>query len=387
MFIYLFILRLLKLFTFSSKKDRKRKKILATATFYSDNWIKTLIMPIAENIHVENVCIVASDKVPVMNNVTAVYPPKWLKSLIGSSFSRMLTYLIFSFKYRPDIYIGFHLLFNGLMAGFLSNLFNKNSIYICGGGVREVEGGGYRTENKLFSKIGNPDELLEKQLLESLNYLDYIVTMGSSAKDYFENIPIKTSVCVNPGGVDDTIYSPDNSMKEFDIILIGRLSKVKRVERLIEANSIVRDKLGKPFKIVIVGSGPEHHYLQDLSKNNNLERDITFAGWQDNIDNWLKRSKLFALTSESEGLSQAMLQALMCGLPAVVSDVGDLSDAVRDKYNGLLVKNQTAEEFAEAFIQILSSANHYNEYSKNAIESSREYNIVNSSKKWNLILG
>ena len=53
---------------------------------------------------------------------------------------------------------------------------------------------------------------------------------------------------------------------------------------------------------------------------------MSFVGHQEDVAAWLSKSRVFVLTSDSEGLSLSMMEAMMCGLPAVVSDVGDLGD-------------------------------------------------------------
>jgi glycosyltransferase involved in cell wall biosynthesis len=57
--------------------------------------------------------------------------------------------------------------------------------------------------------------------------------------------------------------------------------------------------------------------------NLGIDRNVRFAGHQNTVEDWLRKSKVFVLTSDSEGLSLSMMEAMMCGLPAIVSDVGE----------------------------------------------------------------
>ena len=101
---------------------------------------------------------------------------------------------------------------------------------------------------------------------------------------------------------------------------------------------------------------------------------------------WLRRSRVFVLTSESEGLSQALLQATMCGLPAIVSDVGDLRDCINHRENGFLVPELTVEAFAGYFVTLLDDKQTYEDFRKNALQSAARYQVPNVARVWDEIL-
>ncbi len=59
---------------------------------------------------------------------------------------------------------------------------------------------------------------------------------------------------------------------------------------------------------------------------------VNFVGHQDDVLSWLHQSKIYILTSRSEGLALSMLEALKAGLPAIVPNVGDLSDVLNRRF-------------------------------------------------------
>jgi glycosyltransferase involved in cell wall biosynthesis len=69
---------------------------------------------------------------------------------------------------------------------------------------------------------------------------------------------------------------------------------------------------------------------------------------------WLRRARLFVMTSRMEGLPMAMIEALTCGVPVVVPDVGDVTTVAKHGENAWVVRDQTPEAYAEAIVTLLS---------------------------------
>ncbi|MCU7851333.1 MAG: glycosyltransferase family 4 protein [Candidatus Thiodiazotropha sp. (ex Monitilora ramsayi)] len=367
------------------KEPRKKLNVLITGTFYSDNWLVTHLKPLAMSDKIAVVKMVSVRKVPDIENVKAIYPSKNMQKYLGEVPARLLLFAWIAMHEKPDIVAGFHLLLNGLVAILMAKAIGTRSLYICGGGPREVMGGGYNTESKIFNKLKTPDDLIESILIRSVNNANIIVSMGTGAVDYFKSRGVVQQFEIVPGGFDEIHFSPGNLIKEYDLILIGRLSNVKRVDIFLHAIKIASQQV-ENISAVIVGDGPDYEKLNNLSIELGLEQQVNFVGWQSNVAQWLQKSKVFVLTSESEGLSQALIQAMMVGLPAVVTNIGDLSDLVVNSNNGYLVDNLDPKDFAEIFAEIINNDSTYNTYSANAYSATRKYSYANVSKQWNNIL-
>ncbi len=317
--------------------------VVLTGTFYTDNWLETHLRPMARSSSVRRITMVAASEVPNIAGVEAVYPARWLVRLCGKTIARLVTFVRVAVRSRADVVGGFHLLINGLIALLVARATGARSLYICGGGLREVEGGGYATENQVFRRLRYPSRYVERKLVEAATRFDYIVTMGESVRRFFEQAGATGHVVVVPGGFDADLFAPADAAPDYDLVLVGRLSRVKRVDVLIEAVARFRG----PVRAAIVGDGPDRGELMALAEARGVKDCFDFVGWQQDVHAWLKRSRVFVLTSESEGLSQAMVQAMLCALPVVVSNVGDLGDLVRDGSNGYLVAPASVDAFAE----------------------------------------
>lgn len=368
------------------KKSPAKVRILATGTFYSDHWLITHLRPMANANSCLHLKMVATTQVPEMNKVQGEYSPKWLQNIAGQVGSRLIYFTWLAIKERPDVLVGFHLLVNGLFVAFLARLIGAKSVYICGGGPREVQGGGINTESRIFSRLGESDEFIEKCLLKAVNSMDLVITMGTSAIDYFKENGVTAHFEIIAGGFDNDVFSPDKSVdKIFDFILIGRLSEIKRVDRFLHAIHLVKE-VNPGIRAVIVGDGPEKLTLQQQAQDLGLTQNVIFTGWQDNVDEWIKQSKCFVLTSDSEGLSQALIQAMMTGLPAITSNVGDLSDLLINEVNGYLINDLTPNGFAVAFVRILKSSDVLENFSTNACSKSKTFSVANVERKWDKLL-
>ena len=92
---------------------------------------------------------------------------------------------------------------------------------------------------------------------------------------------------------------------------------MKRVDHFHQAQARVARARPEACAFV-VGDGPLLDDLQRQARDLGLADRVTFAGHQADVEGWLKQARVFVLTSDSEGLSLALMEGMLCGLPAVV---------------------------------------------------------------------
>lgn len=356
--------------------------ILVTGTFYSDNWLKTHLVPLGLAERCRSVTMVASTPVPEMQNVRAVYPPHWLRRIVGGVAARLVMFCWLAVKERPHALMGFHLLLNGMVVVLLARIIGAHAIYICGGGPREVQGGGYLTENRLFRMLGQADELIERWLIRIVGFADAVIVMGTGTRRFFESRGAWTRYHVLPGGFDGTIFSPGSGERDLDLVLVGRLSRVKRVDLFLRAIKELKEKKAN-VRAVVVGDGPDRTALEALRSALDIDDAVEFAGWHNDIAHFLRRARVFSLTSDSEGVSQAMIQAMLCGNAVVVSDVGDLRDLVVEGVNGCLIADRTARNFCDAYARLLGDDGQWRQFGAAARHSAEQHEVAHVSARWN----
>lgn len=139
---------------------------------------------------------------------------------------------------------------------------------------------------------------------------------------------------------------------DFLLVCAARLSAEKGIDVLLSAmGQIVREY---PFcKCVIVGEGALREALLAQTKTLGLTGHIFFEGFQSDVRPYLCAADAFVLTSHIEGLPFSILEAMACGLPCVVTDVGGNAEAVANRVNGLVVKPGSVDDVAQAVIYLL----------------------------------
>jgi len=197
----------------------------------------------------------------------------------------------------------------------------------------------------------------------------------------------KTVVILN--GVDTERFRPSSAAgdrsrhqirREFGIgesehvlVAAGRLIPQKSPELLIAAFRIVHESQPKT-RLLVLGTGELLNGLMALTNELGLSASVIFAGYREDIAECLAASDVLVSSSVKEGFSNVLLEALACGLPAVVTDVGGNSEALRDGREGFLCE-PSAEELAERIMRILGESELIKRMSENARKRAMEFSL------------
>jgi len=359
--------------------------ILLTGTFKSEAWVEHHLRPMAASDGCRKVTIVATNPVPGLARVRLVEPPKWLVACLGPAGSRLIVFALIALRERPDIVGGFHLLFNGLAAALIAPIVGARSMYICVGGPAEVLDGGILAENRLFNALRTPDRVVERLLLQAVRTFDLIITMGTSGRSFFRERGVTSDINVIPGGLDLALYTPSSEPPSVDVIFVGRLEPIKRPRLLLEAIAAARSRLGH-LSATIVGDGALRRELEAHALAIGLGESVTFTGQRSDAVALLAQARIFVLTSQSEGVSLSLMEALACGVPGVVAQVGDLPDVLADGVNGFLVDSDDPLEFGNRLVQLLSDEPLRRRFAEAARRSAEAYGVAATTRRWDSVL-
>jgi glycosyltransferase involved in cell wall biosynthesis len=131
--------------------------------------------------------------------------------------------------------------------------------------------------------------------------------------------------------------------------VVARLDPVKRLDVLLQALAMQED-----VSAVIVGYGPEEHRLKALVGDLGIEGHVRFAGHQRDVRPWLAAMDVFVLSSDWEGMSNALLEAMAAHLPVVATATGGTPDVVVDGETGFLVPPGDPPALARALGRLLA---------------------------------
>lgn len=114
---------------------------------------------------------------------------------------------------------------------------------------------------------------------------------------------------------------------------------------------------GERTLLLIVGDGPQRDALESQAAACGLAERIRFAGNQQDVRPWLHSMDVFALPSyANEGVPQALLQAMLCGLPCVTTDAGSIGEIALDGRTALVVPAQDSSQLSAAVARLLGDA-------------------------------
>ncbi len=182
---------------------------------------------------------------------------------------------------------------------------------------------------------------LLKRLL--LPYADWLVVQTKTIKDYFpKNIQKKTSIIFNPVKDEALASSIENGKLKMGnserprIISVARLYPQKNQEMMIRVFAKIAEKY-PDWKLVIYGEGPLRDSLQLTIDSLQLSERVLLPGRTEKVIDELRKSKIFCLSSDYEGMSNSMIEAICVGLPVVSTKVSGTDELIQDGVNGLLV--------------------------------------------------
>ena len=135
---------------------------------------------------------------------------------------------------------------------------------------------------------------------------------------------------------------------------MGRLYPQKNQKMMIEAFAQVSERY-PDWKLVIYGEGYLRKDLESLVERLKVKDKVLLPGRCETVIEEVAKSKVFCLSSDYEGMSNAMIEALCVGTPVISTKVSGTDELIFDGENGLLVKIGDTEGLAQAFVKLLSN--------------------------------
>lgn len=174
------------------------------------------------------------------------------------------------------------------------------------------------------------------------NYLypaaDGYVFQTQYAKDYFpDKIKSRGTVIVNPVSGNLPDYVEGEPKKK--IVSISRLQKQKNIPLMIDAFEQFHQTHGD-YVLEIFGDGVEKENIERIIKDKDLSACVKLMGFRDNVHELISDAAMFLLTSDYEGMSNAMIESLCIGIPTICTDCPAYGarDLIVDGENAFLVK-------------------------------------------------
>lgn len=192
------------------------------------------------------------------------------------------------------------------------------------------------------------------------------IAASRMVQDEFRKLRVK-NIEIIPNGVDlekftikdrcVTCGTSDVPHKEFVILSVGRLEKVKGHTYLIEAFAQIKKQITEAT-LILVGDGSKRGNLERQVKELGINDSVQFFGEvpHDELPHYYHKADVFVMPSLSEGFGITVIEAMACGVPVVGSRVGGLLDIIRDEETGLLIETANIIELVQAIITLKDDA-------------------------------
>lgn len=176
------------------------------------------------------------------------------------------------------------------------------------------------------------------------------VVQTQKIKDYYtEGIKRKTVIIGNP--VTNKVFDVQPVEKKDVIINVARLFPQKNQQMLIRAFHSIKDQI-PTYKLKIFGEGPGRQSLQVTIDSLQLTDKVLLCGRSERVLEEMNSSKIFVLSSNHEGLSNAMIEAICIGLPIVSTKVSGTEELIENGVNGILTDVGDEKQMAEALLRV-----------------------------------
>ena len=185
-------------------------------------------------------------------------------------------------------------------------------------------------------------------------FADEVVLQTEKNKSYFNAvIQRKASVIYNPVNMKEYTGAALGCEKEKTIVTAGRLMCQKNQVMMLEAFSKLLEVFPE-YQLIIYGEGPYREKLEETVHKLDIEKNVLMPGSVSDLYDKIKCAELFALSSDYEGMPNALIEAMCLGMAVISTKVSGATDLIKHEENGLLVDVGDTDGFTAAMIELLS---------------------------------
>lgn len=218
------------------------------------------------------------------------------------------------------------------------------------------------------------------------------VVQTEHIRNYYPSfIRMKTSIIYNPVN-DEVFHQIENGEMKIEngerlnrIISVGRLTEQKNQKMMIRAFSKIANEFPK-WQLAIYGEGPLRENLESEVESLGLNGKVLFPGRTEHVIDELRESKIFCLSSDFEGMSNAMIEAICIGLPIVTTNVSGVSELVDDGKNGYVVPCDDVEQLAQALQKVMSNNDMQKTMSESNLKKADIFKLDNIVNQWEQLI-
>ena len=214
---------------------------------------------------------------------------------------------------------------------------------------------------------------------------DAVVFQTPDAKTFFPKRTQNKSVVI-PNPLSQELPKRKSTPNK-DILMACRLRSQKNVHMAIKAFAEFH-KNHSDYRLVVYGEGEQLDELKALTKQLKVADNVVFPGHVDDIHDKMSECAIYLSTSDYEGLSNSMIEAMAIGVPSICTDcpVGGAKMMIKNNVNGILIPVGDVNACTEALCKIADNPSFANKIGKNAEKIKYKLAVSEICPKWEDLL-
>lgn len=238
--------------------------------------------------------------------------------------------------------------------------------------------------NKMVISERNDPAICKYKMIRNLVY-GRAKTLVYQTEDAMNCFPkgLRNKGCVIPNPVADSLPEPYKEKREKTVAAVGRLEPQKNHKMLLQAFASFHKKFPE-YKLHIFGQGSLEKELQTMANSLGITEAVVWEGFVKNVPEKIKKAGIYALSSDYEGISNSLLEAMALGIPSVSTDcpIGGSKLCIESDCNGILTPVGDVRAFAEALEKIAGDKEFASMLSLNGVKIRDAYSEENIADKW-----
>ena len=261
---------------------------------------------------------------------------------------------------------------------FMTDVYSVTLVSLIGLGIPVISSERYdpRASNLLFKTI--------RWLF--LRLTTHLVVQTEDIKScYSKALQKRTTVIYNP--VNEKVFEDSLVPKERQnkIVSVGRLAPQKNFPMLIDAFAKIKEEF-PDYQLTIFGEGPLREELQSQIDRLHLTESALLAGRSNQVIEELRSAKLFCMSTNAEGMSNALIEAMCVGLPVITTKVSGAEELVDDGKTGFITPIGDEAQLVVALRKMLGNEALMKEMGERNLQKRDLFNLKTIANEWENVI-
>jgi glycosyltransferase involved in cell wall biosynthesis len=194
---------------------------------------------------------------------------------------------------------------------------------------------------------------------------------------------LKKKVTVLPNSINPVfIRKTCQGDRDKTIVTVGRIDENKNHKLIIDSLAKIKDEYPE-YKLHIYGDGPDRNKLKSYVDGKGLSDRVIFEGSVSDVADRIERAGMFILSSDMEGMPNALIEAMSLGLPCITTDcMYDTSELIQNDINGIVVPKGDIASMSEAMKRLIEDTEYATRLGSKASEIQKEVSPDVINRKW-----